>query len=623
MKNFEWERRLAEAKQWMIPYKNQWKANIELFNGLRKKRGNKKLDYYFNIYWQSYQTDIALVLPTRYNFYCEVEWEHGSDPLIDSLMSSMLTSQLDYYDNFKAIRKAYLQSILKGYGIVQISIYRTTASKTYLNLGDEIVEYIEPFNRIKLRSIRPEEVLYDKDNNEDLNDLNWLAVNVNVPLHEFIKEDKYKNKKEIIEAYGYDYSDVLDVVNERNIEKRKDINIYQPIKIWEIWDTYSREIYYIEDITYQEAMEKRKYPILNDEFKYPFVFMSLTEDSCDSLPPIAEFDLIAEAQDNINSIRSAEMRDLKRLVRHIFAPADLISPQEEAKLQSTDKQQIIKVDTRPYFTTGNIDLRALLMPAPENPPLPHYYQAVNNIKQDLREVIGYGSMERGGLPPTQTATETNVVMSLLNARGRLKLTDVIAFVENMASKVFMIIRELYPPEFKIKEKLEGDKGIYRIIKREILEKAKLVDIKLRIGVEGVQDKKAQLTTYLNMANVLFPLFQQMNLNIEPIMKKILLLADWKPDEIERLFMNKAQLVEQIAVMMKELIAEGKREIDMMDMMKFMGLVSQLIEQELTPIQKAKLQGKFSSTGGEPPNRQTGTSIPSVRETRLEEDMGKV
>lgn len=609
----DWAERLNKASKKIDKYKTDWERNEKYYNGLLKHFKGKQLEYYSNIIWQSYQTDSSVILPIRININAVVDCR-PQDAMLNAAISSLLEDQLDHIDNYEEMENAYMHAITKGYGILALSIRKRTADKYVLRLEDEVFELSNAYNKINIKSINPIDIIYDMDNNTNLNTLDWLAVKIEMPIKQF-KEGDYKNKKEILNQLNYEEG------SSKNIQTTYD-KIFSKITILEIWDTLNRKILFLENVTKLPILDDKDYPIENESFNYPFVFLSFTNTTSSSLPPISELDLCKAIQDSRNEIKSAQHRDLKRGVRHYFAPQGLMSPQEERKLQSTDKPQIIKVDPKKFMAAGlPIDLRQLLIPTAENTPLPDYSRASMEYLQDLRETIGYGSMERGGIPTTQTASEANIVFSMLSKRQGKRLSTVLNCWQKIAEKSLIIVKELYPKTIKYKTKKEGFIEAYKEINKDMLNTASAIDIVVSVGTTGIPDKKNALNVHLQMANMLFPLAQQLNLDFSYLIRKILLLADWKPDEIESLFSGRSEIAKQLAIEFMSVMQHGT-DPQGLQMAKIWGLVSQLIQIELTPLQIAEIQGKFSSTGGVAPNRTTAPEKNSVRETKLEEDINK-
>lgn len=608
----------------MIQREKTFKDNVKLYNGEKKYYKPAKYEYYANIIWQTYQTEKANIIPPSLEFYVEVEQDVMNYEL-NMLASELLNNIFSNSRNMKLTEKLHTQAICKGVGIAMIAIKEKSKLISKIDKNGRLGE---KETSIFLKIFKTENVLYDKDLEvDDFEDFKWIAACFYVPAIEFDKNDEYINKRKIYEANGlrvgndgklkfeqnvyggYPYGDNTGIYDEK----------YHPIKIWEIWDVIERKKYYLEDKSGEWALEPEDYPIENPEFNHPFVFLSFTDTASDGYPPPAEIDMLKNLQDNYNAIRSAQKRDMFRMIRKVFALEDTIDKNEEDKMLNLDRDQIIKVSTSKYFNVGQTpDIRNIIMPAPENPMPPQADGFLNSIKYDFMETTGYGPAERGGIASAYTATESRNIFAMLTARSAKKMQKIFDLWQNIAVKAFYIIEELFPEEINIKVAKYGQPAIWKKLKLSEL-KGKNKEIKVYVGTKGNIDKQKHITEALQTANILYPIAQNYGLDLSMLIRKILMLMEWSPDEIETIFKHQRDKAKALAIAMLKYSEGGMDEVEAM---KFMGMLSDFLSSYLSPNEIAEIQGKFAATGGKAPVQSKTSGLNSQRTTKLDEDLGK-
>lgn len=617
--NQEWKNRIERAKAWMSKYEKNYKQNVEIYNGKRKYFKEAKYEYYANIIWQTYQTEKANIIPSSLQFYVEVE-QNYMDYELNMLVSELLNNIFSNSKNIKLTEKLHTQAVCKGVGVGMVAIREKNKIVKKIDKEGKIAE---KESEIFLKIFKTEDVLYDKDMEvDDFEDLKWIAASFYIPAVEFEKYDYYINKRKIYEANGLN----VDVNGKLKYEQsvyggyaEGSDEKYYPIKIWEVWDTIERKKYYIEDKSGEFAMEPEDYPIENPDFNHPFVFLSFTDGASDSFPPPAEIDMLKILQDCYNAIRSAQKRDINRMIRKMFALEDTIDKNEENKLLNLDRDQIIKVSTSKYFPVGQTpDIRNLLMPAPENPMPPQADGLLMGIKYDFMETSGYGPSERGGLAPASTATESRQLFQMLTARSAKKAQKIFDLWQSIAKKALFLIEELFPDEVNIKVAKYGQPAVWKKLNlKEIRNKNK--EIKVYVGTKGNVDKQRYITEALQTANILFPIAQNYGLDLSMLVRKILTLMEWSPDEVETIFKHQRDKAKAIAMALAQYAENGMDEIESA---KFLGMISDFLMSYLSPNEIAEIQGKFAATGGKPPAQSKTSGINSQRTTKLDEDIGK-
>lgn len=621
--NEEWKNRIDRAKGWMNSYAKVYKENVKIYNGKKKFVKPAKYEYYANLIWQTYQTEKANIIPNSIEFYVEVEQDVMNYEL-NMLASEMLNNIFANNRTIKMIEKLHTQAVCKGVGIAMVAI---RDKKKIIRKIDKEGKVVERESEIYLKIFKTEDVLYDKDIDiDDFEDLKWIASCFYVPAIEFDRNEEYINKVKIYSANGLNYDERGKLKVNKYIESGYTYGEgvvndekYYPIKIWEIWDTIDRKKYYLEDKSGEWALEPEDYPIENPDFNHPFVFLSFTDVACDELPPVAEIDMLKALQDNYNAVRSAQKRDMNRMIRKMFALEDTIDKNEEDKMLNLDRDQIIKVSTSKYFQIGQTpDIRNLIMPAPENPMPPQADGFLQSIKYDFMETTGYGPAERGGLSPSYTATESRNIFQMLSARNAKKTQKIFDLMANIGKKAMYMIEELFPEEVNIKIAKWGQPATWKKLKVNEL-RGKNKEIKVYTGSKGHIDKQTMLTELLQISNMLFPLAQNYGLDLSMLIRKILMLVQWSPDEIETIFKGQREKAKAIAIAMAQYAEQG---IDNIEAMKLIGMISDFLMSYLSPNEIAEIQGKFAATGGKAPAKSTSPGLNSQRQTKLDEDIGK-
>ena len=629
----QWKIRLQEAKSAMDSMSAGWSENVKLYNGKKKFKGNVAYKYYIPAVYQKLKIRRAQAIPASLDFVASVVGEN--DPNTNALVTALLNSQLQTEEFMEILNKTDTQIFCKGYGWIQADIEYITNED-----GEVIVERIKPVFH------RTEDVLYDP-NARLFSDIHWIAAAYWITVEEFLADDGllddavYKKKDKILKAHNIKRTDddgvgwiepvnVVPTHTKRSLgsKENSDENLsadprFYRLKIWEIWDAALRQKIHMEDMTLAICLEE-DYQIKSQHFKFPMVPLSYTDEDDEELPPHPEIDNWIDFQKQKIRLRQNQLEDATKRVRAFLALPDAFNKEELTKaIAGSPKNRVVFANGEAFGAMDtNRDISRLIMPLPENSSPPDTEYISRAIDADFDQTSGMGPAGRGGLPVASSATETNAMMGMMGASAQKIGMKVINAAKRFAEMSLIMMAELFEEETVVQMYEIGRPAAWSTLKKRILKKGRFA-VEVYPGIKGVIDRQSMSMEILNTIKTIFPFAQANNLDLTPMVKRLMFLQGMKPSEIESVFSGRTELAKAVLTEIMQSLQDGN--VDQNEMQVILGKATMLAKATLGPADIAELQGKFKGSGGQAPGPQSAAGAGSQRTETPElaqQDMGR-
>jgi hypothetical protein len=196
----------------------------------------------------------------------------------------------------------------------------------------------------------------------------------------------------------------------------------------------------VENMLYILSPQHKKI-IYKTEYPYPYFngtmyqVLQLAEDP-ERLYPISMLKVVEGQQDELNRIRTQQMRHRKRFNRRYLMAEGTIDEAELEKIVAGADGTIAKCKGDPGACIRPIE------DAPLDQGMTVLYQ--QDIKGDMREILGINEYMRAGLiPRTKSATESNMIQSGSDIRTRDLALPVQYFIEDIAKRMILLFQNEY------------------------------------------------------------------------------------------------------------------------------------------------------------------------------------
>ena len=404
---------------------------------------------------------------------------------------------------------------------------------------------------------------------------------------------------------------------------------FKTICVWEIWDKNGwdegrkkpcLEILYMTDHQ-KKIIGRQKLPFdlnVGGRRFFPITLMAFNPSPI-GFYPTPEVDLIASQLTMINELDAIIYADARTKWRKYAAFADLVSPEEAAKISDPNPANcIINIDPSKLDQLGGTGV--------------HQYPDINNIigairdpapKQDLiavREmciqeifqIIGYGPSDRGGMPKTRSAREAMAIKEKMEARLHLRADAVTTFYRNFINKHMQIVGQTLEVE-RYEKVFTSDGDGYKYLKYTKDDIQGEFDFVVFAGSSMPRNTESKRASERELANMMFPIAQKEGLPLEPIFERVAEAYQWK--NWQNLFKNHKQFLKQLAMMFFAIKEHGKKvPPDQMLNLAAQVIMSGLNQAEIGEI-KAALQGgqPGQQPGSAPPAKPRGDQAPNKTE----------
>lgn len=603
----KWLERIERSKALIDKYKADWKKNDELYSGERHfadDNYDENLIYYFNVFRSTIQTFIAQTVPTDLAFHVE---RYGIQDVDGNILISAFIQQMMKEKILNILKRTIITAFKKPYCIAYLD-FNIKSKEAPIEMpedeelrqeGIEIEEkriLVNTEVEVFFDIIEPEDFLIDPCAKK-IDRAKWYGVKIQVPVVDFMKDkqwDGFKYKRKVIQAQYEEYKSALEEAEKDDIglEDYYDED-FSLITIWEIWDIKERKKLYIADAL-GEIIYKEDYPIEDERFDHPFVFFGFLFDDGDYLiPPKPLMYFLRNQHDEYNRMADIELRNARRKIQKYAAYKDALSPQDKEKLISPYENTIVEVENMApdkIYPINNI-----VTPIAENPIPMDLTLLTRVIEDNIRETIGFGRAERGGMPETRTATETLHLTNFIRARLSATSANVYKYCEDLIKKALIIYAEKLEEPVKVKIGSNTEGIIWKDFKKDFLQDR--VTIKVTPGVKNIVDANVRLQEYMNLLKLMAEMANTgVPVNPIPLVRRIMALMDLMPLEIDELLQNVKGKAKNLALKMAQLVQGQPSE---QDWMALLGQVSDLLQTLLSARDMQEIQQILSSGQASP------------------------
>lgn len=355
--------------------------------------------------------------------------------------SVVLEIMLNYYyrelEIKREVNRALLDALVGHRGIIFIGYSSETeivnSEKDKEGELDEVNELIKSDSPFTMR-IKPEDFRMDPEAEDGWGrDARWIAIKDIKPLDKIKDNPDFINTKDLKPNYTIDTSfkrgQLTKTTGEgEEIEGKK---VWDRVEFWTIWDKERNKIISVVD-NHDKAIQYKDWPI---DYKggFPTEILFFNDNPDDSLP-IADLEIYADSQDELNRIRSLQLSHIKRISqRRYLMQEDKITPDEQRKLENGGDGTIIKV------SSGSVV--GALEPLKDATISQDIYMVAKLLKESIREESGVAIFEKGGAQKFDTATEPALIQQGVASRRSERVTLVEDFIIRIIRKLALILQQ--------------------------------------------------------------------------------------------------------------------------------------------------------------------------------------
>ena len=414
-----------------------------------------------NMVYKMISTMIASILLRNPRYFVRSKKKPFNTPngIFDTIRSAQAVEVLaNYYVsklNLKReVRKCALDAMIGGYGIVELGYTfeteevgnakeesntkennETETAKEEYKEGEvfEVNELIvEDSPYIVRRS--PLDLRIDPNAKDTLlHDAEWIAWRVVKTIDD---AREYFGKKELKPNFT-PQKEKSDYVQSPSINANKqtgaDCGLFE---YWERWDKREKRICCYALDGENEILSEKDWPIdFGKAFNIEVLYFNENPDDC---YPISDVTLMRQQQDMLNRMESLQLDHVKRISqRKYLAQEGQMSEDEMRKLETGPDGTIALVKSDP---------NAAILPLRDATIAQDHYVLQNQIKNNIREVMGIAAYESGVAVNFETAAEQSSMTSAINAKRDDRRDVVEDFYIRIMRKLLVIIKETMDKE---------------------------------------------------------------------------------------------------------------------------------------------------------------------------------
>ena len=536
----------------------------------------------FNILWSNVQT-ITPAIFARLPKPDVSRRFRDTDP-VGRVASMMLERGLDYelehYSDYKtAMKSAVFDRLIGGRGTAWVRYEPTIVSYENEEMGEMITEDVESPNEEISNECCPIDYIHYKDfchsSGRTWEEITWVGRKV------------YMNRSALIERFGEELGRKIPLDSKpdsgKNYEKTS--NYTSQACIYEIWCKESSSVYWISK-SLGEIIDEQDDPLeLEGFFPCPKpLYSTLTTDNLEPIPDFSmyqdqarELDTLADRIDGlINALRVRGVYDASSTeLQRLFSEGEnnaLIPVSNWAGFAEKQglKGAIDLVDIQPFATA--------LMTA---------YQAMDQVKNQIFEIMGIADIQRGQTDPNETLGAQ--IIKSNNASGRLKTMqhDVVDFATKLLQIKAQIICKHFQPETIVKisavDQLRPQDQQIVPQAIQLLKSGDTASFRIEVTTDSMvyqneQQEKSDRMEFLNMASGFLEKFVgigQQAPDLVPVAMEMLKFAVTGFNAGKQL----EGMIDETADKLKELAAQPKQPQPDPEMMKLQAQ-AQMKQQEL-------------------------------------------
>lgn len=217
-----------------------------------------------------------------------------------------------------------------------------------------------------------------------------------------------------------------DIFKRRGISRRD----MSQATLFEILDVVENKLFILSP-QHKQIIYKTDYPY---DYYYGSMYVPLLfVDDPERLYPISMTAIVEGQQDELNRIRTQQMRHRKRFNRRYLMAENTMDDDEIQKVEHGEDGTIAKCRGNPKNVMAPIE------DAPLDPGSTRDYQM--DVKADQREILGINEYLRSGyIPRTKTAQEASMIQQGSNIRAQNLAMYLHEFITDIARRIILVIQ---------------------------------------------------------------------------------------------------------------------------------------------------------------------------------------
>lgn len=331
---------------------------------------------------------------------------------------------------------------------------------------------------------------------------------------------------------------------------------YRTICMWEVHDNVAGKICYFTDKEHlllgeQDAPLRLR---LRSRKLYPVTILALNQDTT-SWYPTPELDLVAPQLMALNKIQAIIEQDATTKWRKYIAPASLISEQQAAQITDTQTDQcVIRIerdDIGDFSGEAHIhelDLTRVVLPLPDVTPARDLPLVKEMIEQDIAKVLGYGPIDRGGLPKTRSAREAMAIKEKMEQRLQKREDAIADFYRMFGTKHIQILQQTMDVE-RYARVYDDAKMLsnWVTLKPEDVQEIGEFEFVVYAGTSGPRTTEAKRASELQLFQTVLPILQVTGGDPRPAFYR--LAKYWQWDGVDAIFSGQKAALKQLAMVL--------------------------------------------------------------------------
>jgi len=435
----------------------EWRKECEAI--WKKYEAEKARANSFNILWSNTEILSASV----YNSTPQPDVRRrfrDADPVgkaVSTIMERALSYEIDDYDFDFEISDVVLDVLLVGRGIPRIKyepkfvqveadgVAPALPAGAYREPQPVAAESAPPqegdgtYERVADQHVPCEHVQWDdfrRGPGKRWNDLPWIAFR-----HEFtmqMAEEKFGPQI----AAALKYTQGKD--SERSSDDRQVREIFKVCEVWEIWDKDQRRVLFVSPTYKHQPCLVVPDPLQLKDF-WPMPRPAYAVQNSRSFVPTPLYRLYAEQAEELDRISTRINKIVNALkVRGAYAS----QLKELASVIEADDNVMVPVENSPEIAAmGGLDKGIWLMPIDKlQAALQNLYQARDQVKQAIYEIIGIGDILRGASDPNETASAQRIKSQWGSIRVQKMQRQIQRMVRDLMRLKAEVIAQQFTPE---------------------------------------------------------------------------------------------------------------------------------------------------------------------------------
>lgn len=557
-KDGDWFRRMDASKKVRDRHARIWDENRRLLLGLEGIRGFKRGEL-VNITWAAFQTTIGSIYAQ--NPKPIIREKKGDLQVTARMLTDVVISDLEEMRARSAVRMCMADVFWAGFGLIveKLSSDVTNQFARYTIDGQAYEASVQvPTNqRYTLHRVYPKEVLFDPlGSTPDLRDSRWLGLPCYMTIRELRESDEFSvNEKILKKLRRMSAPPALDGIeqagtrwqNPRNTgayDSEESDDLAQ-VKIYEIWDRVNKKRVYIPD-GLDDVLLTDDWPIelrLNGELLFPCNILYFNENP-DELYPIPEISMIAPQLKQYSVLFKKILRDSVEKFRKFAVRGDIVSQEQQAKLEEGSQNSVIAIDPTKSVLGGQpIRLEDAVAPL-RDPSVDRDAIAVAEmVKNLIHEILGAGDWASAGFRSTRSATEAATLSDFLRSRMTTRTENVDAFFRGLVTTHVLYLQQTLSEERAVMTTDENGMAVWQKYNKENI--TGTFQFSVLAGSSLPQNTETTRQENIAFFQQVFPAIQASGGNVRPLIDWISPFYKMPQHLVDQMFGNHRQALQQL------------------------------------------------------------------------------